>query len=201
MMVTYCPKFEIPTLFGSKNIGFTNSLKKFTWSTLKVNISKTKNVEAFKLCNNVDLELINLQARNQSFMPNCLDLKKKKQKNKVFWKNSKILRKTMRFYSAVLPFYPEHLSSLTPRLLETGNLEDFQKVETFMEQKIYTWLLITEPTPRFKINGYVSPKIVHSSPKKKHSQFMKNLTRFRKKGKHRINLLNISYHLNYRLTL
>ena len=79
MMVTYCPKFEIPTLFGSKNIGLTNSLKKFTWSTFKVNISKTKNLEAFKLCNNVDLELINLQARNQSFMPNCLDLKKKKQ--------------------------------------------------------------------------------------------------------------------------
>ena len=72
----------------------------------------------------------------------------------------------LRFYSAVLPFYPEHLSSLTPRLLETGNLEDFQKVETFMEQKIYTRLLIREPTPRFKINGYVSPKIVHSSPKK-----------------------------------
>ena len=36
-----------------------------------------------------------------------------------------------------------------------------------MEQKIDTWLLITKPKPKFLKNGYVSPKIGSTSPKKK----------------------------------
>ena len=86
-------------------------------------------------------------------------------------------------FRTVLSIYPENSSSLASRLQETGNLEDFQKVSTFMEQKIYTWFLSTKPKAKFKINGYVSPKIGYTSAKKKQPQFMKNLIRFRKKIK------------------
>ena len=101
-MVTYCSKFGIPTPFAFENIGLTNSLKKVLWSTLKFNISKIKNAETFKLGNNVDLESINLQTKNQLFISTGLDLKRKKTKIKLFCKNSKILPKTMRFCCAFI---------------------------------------------------------------------------------------------------
>ena len=148
-----------------------NSHKRFVWSTLKVNIWTTKNAETFKLGNNVDIELINPQARTQSFISSCSDLKQKKQKTDFLKKTRKYYAKRCAFvavlFRAVWAFCPENLSSITSRVLETINLEDFQKVETFMEQKISTWLLITKPKPKFKKNGYVSPKIGSTSLKKK----------------------------------
>ena len=162
-----------------------NSHKRFVWSTLKVNIWTTKNAETFKHGNNVNLELINPQAKNQPFISSCSDLKQKKQKINFFKKTRKYYAKRCAFvavlFRAVWAFCPENLSTVTSRVLETINLEDFQKVETFMEQKIDTWLLITKPKPKFLKNGYASPKIGSTSPKKKHFQIVKNLSRFRKK--------------------